>query len=178
MKPGVVCLILIAPLLAGAGEMPAYESRYYTIYTDLDPQAAREASVRMTRMAEEYYARTKDFSGAISQRMPFYLYKNAADFHALGVPQKSAGYFNPSSHELVAKADNLGPRTWHVVQHEGFHQFAHFVIRGKIPAWLNEGLAEYFGEALFTGDSFVSGVIPQWRLERPGLVDGAVPGPR
>ena len=30
---------------------------------------------------------------------------------------------------------------------------------------MNEGLAEYFGEALWTGDGFVSGLIPRMRLE-------------
>jgi len=35
-----------------------------------------------------------------------------------------------------------------------------------MPVWLNEGLAEYFGESIFTGDGFVTGVIPPWRLAR------------
>ena len=36
---------------------------------------------------------------------------------------------------------HVGSRTWHVVQHEGFHQFVFAVIRGEIPTWVNEGLA-------------------------------------
>ena len=61
---------------------------------------------------------------------------------------------------------STGAQTWHIVQHEGFHQFAHAVIGGELPVWVNEGLAEYFGESLFTGDSFVTGVIPPDRLAR------------
>jgi hypothetical protein len=57
-------------------------------------------------------------------------------------------------------------QTWHSVQHEGFHQFAHAVIGGQLPTWLDEGLAEYFGESIFTGDGFVTGVVPPWRLAR------------
>jgi hypothetical protein len=56
--------------------------------------------------------------------------------------------------------------TWHVIQHEGFHQFAHAVIGGNLPAWLNEGLAEYFGEGIFTGDGMITGVVPPSRLKR------------
>ncbi len=144
--------------------MYSYETRYYVIHTDLQSDDAREAGIRMTKMAEEYYARTRDFSGAIRKRMPFFLYKNADDFYATGAPKTSAGYFN--GEELVALDQDMGPRTWHTVQHEGFHQFAHFMIGGRRPVWVNEGLAEYFGEALFTGDGFVSGAIPQWRLTR------------
>jgi hypothetical protein len=35
-----------------------------------------------------------------------------------------------------------------------------------MPVWLDEGLAEYFGESIFTGDGFVTGVVPPWREER------------
>lgn len=147
-----------------AQELKEYETTYYTIHTDLPEEAVREASTRMTRMVEEYMDRTRDFSGQLRGRMPFYLYKDADAYYATGAPKSSAGYFN--GQELVALASELGPRTWHTVQHEGFHQFAAQVIHGDLPPWLGEGLAEYFGEAIFTGDGYVSGVIPQWRLDR------------
>jgi hypothetical protein len=38
------------------------------------------------------------------------------------------------------------------------------VIGGQIPVWIDEGLAEYFGLGIWTGDGFVTGVIPQGRL--------------
>jgi hypothetical protein len=40
------------------------------------------------------------------------------------------------------------------------------VIGGNLPTWANEGLAEYFGEAIFTGDGFVTGLISRERLGR------------
>ncbi|HEY0008295.1 MAG TPA: hypothetical protein VGB55_06205, partial [Tepidisphaeraceae bacterium] len=46
------------------------------------------------------------------------------------------------------------------------HQFASAVIGGDMPIWVNEGLADYFGEAVYTGDSFVSGGVPVYRLKR------------
>jgi hypothetical protein len=157
-------LLLCAAAVAVATNLPAYPTPYYTIYTDLSKDDVREAAIRMTKMAEEYHVRTREFAGAVTQRMPFYLYKDADEFYASGAPRGSAGYFD--GQELVVFAGDLGQRTWHTVQHEGFHQFAHQVIRGQLPIWLDEGLAEYFGEAVFTGDGFVSGVIPQWRLKR------------
>jgi hypothetical protein len=53
-----------------------------------------------------------------------------------------------------------------VLQHEAFHQFAAAVKGPDLPGWLNEGLAEYFGESLFTGDDYVTDVIPAWRAAR------------
>ncbi len=149
--------------------MKEYDTRYYTIYTDIDPDQEKEAAIRMTKMAEEYHQRTKDFAGVITAKFPFYLFKSPADYYAAGGLPGSAGMFMSvgSDGKLMAIAGrNNSQQTWHTVQHEGFHQFAHAVIGGEMPIWLNEGLAEYFGESIFTGDGFVTGVIPPWRLAR------------
>lgn len=145
--------------------MPSYATRYYQIHTDLPREDVREAAVRMTRMAEEYHDRTSGFSGTINQRLPFYLFRNADDYYAAGGIPGSAGVF--TGNKLMAIAgEHVGAGTWHIIQHEGFHQFAAYVIRGNLPAWVNEGLAEYFGESIFTGDGFVTGVVPPDRLRR------------
>jgi hypothetical protein len=67
---------------------------------------------------------------------------------------------------MAIAGEQVGAGTWHIIQHEGFHQFAAYVIRGNLPVWVNEGLAEYFGESIFTGDGFVTGVLPPERLAR------------
>lgn len=155
---------------AASAPMQVYPSKYYTIHTDLDTDDVKEAVIRMTRMAEEYHARTQGFSGDIRERLPFFLFKNPIEYYQAGGLPGTAGVFMRSgdgSSKLMAIAgDQTNGTTWHVVQHEGFHQFAHAVIRGELPPWVNEGIAEYFGESLFTGDGFVTGVIPPSRLRR------------
>jgi hypothetical protein len=146
-------------------DLPEYDTKYYRVYTDVDSDEVKEACIRMTKMAEEYHNRTSDFAGQITQRLPFYLFKSSDEYYAAGGMKNSAGVFNGS--RLMAIGDKrYGRQIWHVVQHEGFHQFVHAVIGGSIPIWVNEGMAEYFGEAVFTGDGFVSGVIPAARLAR------------
>ncbi len=145
--------------------MPSYATRYYQIYTDLPRDDVREAAIRMTKMAEEYHDRTAGFSGSINQRLPFYLFRSANDYYAAGGIPGSAGVFTGSKLMAIA-GEHVGAGTWHIIQHEGFHQFAAYVIRGNLPAWVNEGLAEYFGESIFTGDGFVTGVVPPERLSR------------
>ena len=149
--------------------MKRYETRYYVVYSDLDPEDVKDVALRMTRMAEEYYERTKTFSGKIRQKFPFYLFKDAEDYYAAGAPVGSAGVFMVRGHEarlMAIAGERGGGSSAHVVQHEGFHQFAHAVIGGDIPMWVNEGLAEYFGESVFTGDGFVTGVVPPGRMKR------------
>jgi hypothetical protein len=143
-----------------------YPSRYYIIYSDLDANAVREASARMSAMAEEYHRRTKDFAGAVRTRLPFYLFSKPEDYYDAGATKGSAGVYHPGRRVLMALAEyGTTDQLWHVVQHEGFHQFVHMVIRGQIPVWVNEGMAEYFGQAIWTGDGFITGVIPPGRLQ-------------
>lgn len=153
----------------GGVDLPArfktYDSRYYVIQTDLEGDQVRETTLRMTKMAEEYHDRTRDFSGVISNRLPFMIFKNASDYYAAGGPPRSAGVFDGEKLMAIA-GEKVSDETWHVVQHEGFHQFARAVIRGDLPIWVNEGLAEYFGQGVFTGDGFITGLIPHGRMER------------
>jgi hypothetical protein len=164
----LLLLTLTACTIARAGdvELQRYETKYYILYTDVPPDQAREAALRMSRMAEEYHVRTRDFSGEIRTKFPFYLYTHKEDYIAAGGMEGTAGFFNGHALYATVGGEKLNDRTWHVVQHEGFHQFAAAVIGGERPMWLDEGLAEYFGEALFTGDGFISGVVPEWRLKR------------
>ena len=164
-----LCLLIVCLSSSARAQIKLYETKYYNIYTDIDPEDEKEAAIRMTKMAEEYHARTQDFAGQITEKLPFYLYRSSADYYRAGGLRGSVGVFmaTGSSGKLMAIAGRKSStQTWHTVQHEGFHQFAHSVIGGHMPTWLNEGLAEYFGESIFTGDGFVTGVIPPWRLAR------------
>jgi len=166
-------LSLKAPAADPAGAtiigMKKYESRYYVIHTDLDPDDAREAYVRMDAMAEEYHRRTKGFGRTIRRKLPFYLFRTREDYYLAGGKIGSAGMFvvHPRESKLMAFAGKkLSPYTWHVIQHEAFHQFAFAAISHRLPVWVNEGLAEYFGHGIFTGDDFITGIVPPGRLER------------
>jgi hypothetical protein len=145
--------------------MKRYQTPYYVIYSDLDINTVREAAVRLTAVAREYHERTRGFAGTIRNRLPFYLFGNPRDYHAAGGTPGSAGQYNGKSLMAVVKNTHTD-RLWGVIQHEGFHQFAHRVIRGELPIWVNEGLAEYFGGGIWTGDGFVTGLIPPERLKR------------
>ena len=154
----------------GRGGRPAlrtFQTPYYILYTDLGEADAREADLRLTRMFEEYQQRTAGFAGAVRAKFPFYLYRNKEDYYAAGGPAKSAGVYIESrdGKKLMAIAgDHTSDGTWRVIQHEGFHQFVAATIPHELPVWANEGLAEYFGEAIWTGDGFVTGLIPPERL--------------
>jgi len=157
-------LACAAPALAQV-KLKTYESKYYIIHTDLDPDTVRDATLRITAMAKEYDLRTRVFGGKITYKLPFYLFAHRLDYYAAGGPIGSIGVFRIDKLMAVV-GESPVDFSWHVVQHEGFHQFVHMVIGGHIPIWINEGLAEYFGEAVFDGDGYATGLIPPERLKR------------
>jgi hypothetical protein len=172
----VVCL-LNCPTWSGTPaqanvtkKLKLYPTRYYDIYSDLSSQQVMEAATRMTCLAEEYYRRTAGFARSMPKKMPFYLFSNREDYITMSGLPKSAGVFTGKS--LMADG-SYGDQLWHIVQHEAFHQFAASAITPRLPIWMNEGMAEYFGESIWTGDNFFTGVVPPGRLARvKSLIDG------
>ena len=175
---GIVSVAAVAMVCAdfAAAQVPAdvnahlkvYETPHYVMHTDLPEADAREADLRMTRMFEEYQRRTAGFAGQVNGKFPFFLFKKPEDYYASGAIPNSDGVFiidHYGSRLMAIAGEKTSGETWHVVQHEGFHQFASNVIKGELPIWVNEGIAEYFGEAIWTGDGFVSGVVPPDRLK-------------
>jgi len=163
--PGAGLLLALVAPLAAQTRLATYESRYYLLHTDLDRDAVREAELRITAMAEMYYERTRGFGGQITRKLPFYLFRRPEDYYAAGGAPGTAGIYDGQKLMAIAGAET-GEATWHIIQHEGFHQFIHAFIGGDVPIWVNEGLAEYFGQSIYTGDGYVTGVIPPPRLAR------------
>ena len=144
------------------------QTPYYVLHTDLTDEEGRETDLRMTRMFEEYLRVCAGFAGKVDKKFDFYLFRTEADYRAYGGPPKSAGVFisGPDGKRLMAW---VGPTranndTWDTIQHEGFHQFIDASMKAELPIWVNEGLAEYFGQGIWTGDGFVTGLIPSARL--------------
>jgi hypothetical protein len=168
MRPVGLVILCVTAAAAAAG-LREYPSADYVLYTDLPEAEAREATERMARTAAEYRRWTAGLVDRAPARLPFYLYNDVADYARAGGPAGSGGAFDGEKLMAVTlrRPDGvISLSTWHLVQHEGFHQFAHAAAGGRLPAWAEEGLAEYYGEALFTGDGFVTGLIPQTRLAR------------
>jgi hypothetical protein len=162
------CLGLLAWMCAAlpaAAQLREVKSKYYTIYTDLDAEHVSGVTLRIERMAEAYHARTRGFAGQVRERMPFHFFQRPEDYYQAGGMPGSAGMFDGRRLMMIA-GENPGRETWRVMQHEGFHQFVHAVIGGEFPIWVNEGMAEYFAEAEFTGDGYVMAMIPPERLRR------------
>lgn len=157
--------------------LPTYPTPHYTIHTDLRP-AEPEIALRLEAMYRAYTEHASEWGGRPGQPGPkpdVYLFRRAADYAAAGGPRGTSGIFLPGSDSdrgkaLVLAGPTLTLASWQVLQHEAFHAYVHCSIDREgdapLPPWVEEGLADYFGEGLFTGDRVEVGLIPPWRLAR------------
>lgn len=137
----------------------------YRVYTDLTPPRLWAALDRLDDLADLYEKQTASFDVPFKGPLNVFLYHDYQDYRAaLKLPQaSSAGIYTGSELRAIADTSTFSRESiWHVIQHEGFHQVAHRVIARpgqQLPLWVNEGLAEYFGEALWTGTRLRPGAI-------------------
>ncbi len=149
-------------IISDTEDMDEFDTKYYTIHTDMGYDIGKEAELRMTALFEEYRSRLKGYSGSIREKMPFYLCGTMEGYEALGGRRGSVGFFNWRQGILVALGDPDEvdyDDLWSTVQHEAFHQFAYYVISEDIPIWLNEGIASYFQRMQWTGDGFIRNIV-------------------
>lgn len=167
----ISCLILIVLLLSAAtaqGHMRVIQTRHYTIHSDLPADLTTQLAHQMDAMYDEYTRRLDGFR-RMDEEPPLeaYLFSRRADYAKIVGEQMShtGGVFIPGHNRLVVVLEGntrIGLRR--VLQHEAFHQFAHNRISPNPPIWLNEGLAVLFEEGLWTGDRFIIGEVPAWRV--------------
>src|SRR6195952_423421 len=69
------------------------ETPSYTIYTDLNSDAIKEAGLRLTRMLNIYRTETGDLADSPGHKFPFYLYRSADDYLAAGGAPGTVGWF-------------------------------------------------------------------------------------
>ncbi len=175
---GAICSLGYAPDMpsfpqdnSGSTHLKIYNAPgFYVFHTDVSLKTLRQIWLRMNFAANAYQERLHDiFGGDVTQKQPFYIFKDSAEYYLDGGMPGSAGVFivDGQGERLMAIGSNhLNHQRWHVMQHEAFHQFTFAFLRAFLPPWANEGLAEFFGEGLFTGSSFVTGWIPPYREQR------------
>jgi hypothetical protein len=155
---------------ATAGTLRVLDSRHYRIHTDLEPAFAEELALRLDSMYEEYARRLSEFRAAADgQTFEVYLFAKRADYMRLTNNRfpNTGGVFMPGRNLLAAFLEGQGRDALRrTLQHEAFHQFAHTALSPALPLWLNEGIAQYFEEGIWTGTDFMVGQVPPRRVRQ------------
>lgn len=144
------------------------ESKYghYWIKSDLPPEELRKIAQHLNLMYGQYSKLLAFVPVRIEEKLNVLAFRTRQDFQLtlqarFGVKVANTGglfFVMPGGSALAFWTEGLpGQRLRHVVQHEGFHQFAYSRFGDDLPPWVNEGLAEFCGEAVILGDKMVIG---------------------
>lgn len=179
----LACLAVASP--AVAQELKTFESRNYTIHTDMPPDDIRPLAKHMDAVFNEY--RRRFVASGIGRdrgrgKEDLYLFGTRAAYVSymgtLGIQAENSGgmFFSRGNEAGLATWVYDKPRkeTIQTLQHEGFHQFAHRFIGPQLPLWANEGLAVYFEQARLVKGKFKIGVAEPHRIQaiRSGIDAG------
>ena len=171
----VLSMLLFAPQsIAQSGRLEQTRTNHYRLLTDLDRQTAKDIAEHMDAVFEEYERLLSAFGIRNSRPMSMHVFRTQErylnylkDKQVDGTNTGGIFFVKGSSAGLAAWVGAQGrDRMFQVLQHEGFHQFAYLRIGTKVPVWVNEGLAEYFSEAIMVRGRFQSGLVEASRLER------------
>lgn len=182
-QPVLAMLLWLASPASGQrqAEEPWWErsfvasSAYYWIRTDLPRSDAQAVARHLDAMYEEYSRRLASLPERAPMKLNVYLFKSRRDYELtlrarFGVDTARTGgvFFTTNTDSgLALWTEHLSERRIkHVLQHEGFHQFAYSRFGSDLPHWANEGLAEFFGQAVLVGDALVTGQADQRTLTR------------
>ena len=144
---------------------PAQQIGAYWIKSDL-PAAQVEAIGRHLNMVRgEFDAALAGVPVRVQERLDVYVFAKRDEWaftlrtqFAINPPEHGGFIVTPSEYCLAFFTEGLSARAVdQVVQREGFRQFAHNRFERDLPLWLNEGLADLFGEATVVENSLVFG---------------------
>ncbi len=159
--------VLLALPAAGEGGAPVvFESEHYALLTDLPASEARP----LLRVLEAFHRAASRFYGRAPRtpkgtKLAVKLYTTRERFaeamRADGLtPPESGGMYAYSTRAVYLFVQPTAAYTRHLLVHECAHQFLHLSVcrnDGSAPKWLDEGLAEYFGNHVWTGEELVLG---------------------
>ena len=182
-------LTLVAAFAAAAhAALPegfsSFRSRRYTVVTNVETERVRPIALHMDKVFDEYLRRLSraGFRQRAGDQMTLYVFDTQqtylTELAVRGVNASGSGgmFFVRDGESGLATFVNGRDYDGMIatLQHEGFHQFAWIRIGPNLPTWANEGLAEYFGDALLVKGKFAIGQVDDRRVQRlrQAIADG------
>ena len=174
---GLAALLGCVPPSAWADALPGkwveVRSPHFIVVSNADPSKAREVAQHFEQIHDLFARATSQLLEDSYPPLEVFAVKGEKSMKRL-LPEyweskrraKPAGvFFRTATSDLVAvRADLLGGRDFTTVYHEYFH-FLIQAIGSRPPAWVNEGLASYWGNTHLTPEIAKVGLYNPFYIE-------------
>jgi len=126
-------------------------TRHYEIYTTMRDEVLVGALPGFVEAAYEHYTQLLPPSRPPAEKMKVFLFASRGEWEAFTrrfagpraavlLKVRNGGYSEGGVSVIEYVRHEI---TFPLFAHEGFHQYVHHCVNGRLPAWLNEGLAVY-----------------------------------
>ncbi len=144
-----IALVHVATLVFVAdAPLAKYSSAYYVIESDLPAEQVEQLGKILDATWKEYDRRFTGYSGKVPQKLKIKVYATKEEFVEAVKRATDGSKAHAIGGKFIGRDETVytfnKPDMEHILRHECFHQFQHFMMGGKLDAWVNEGLAVYF----------------------------------
>lgn len=150
----------------------ALDTEHYIFVSNAEPKLLRDLSKRIENLRVNYFEKFFPPIGEITALSIVRVCKDRDSYLAYGAPPGSAGYWWTLTEELVFYQDRNDLRgSFETLHHEAFHQYIYYALGDAAPhTWFNEGNADYFAGAKFSGGRFRIGKRPGRATAMKGFI--------
>ena len=150
----------------------AVDTKYYVFLSNCaDRQFVQKLGRDLELVREKTYVPNFKPRNSSVPLNPVRVFDKESEYYQFGGPMGSAGYFSPSTGELVlfakfqdaSKSSSMNDCR-SVMFHEGFHQYIHYAVGDVSPhSWFNEGHGDFFAGITINGPKIGFRVF-DWRV--------------
>lgn len=158
--------------IAGNPGWYSIDTKYYVILSNSSQKAFVESLAKeLETVREKVYTKMFPPRNTAVPLSPVRVLDTQSEYHQFGGPGGSAGYFSPSTGELVlftkfedTTTKNSLAYCRSVMFHEAFHQYIHYSVGDVSPhSWFNEGHGDYFAGMTVQGTNIKFNTF-DWRV--------------
>ncbi|MFA9479663.1 DUF1570 domain-containing protein [Phycisphaerales bacterium AB-hyl4] len=173
----LLCIAVVLTFITPAVAQPSldtWDSRYYTIHTNLPREDVIEYAQHMDLIYAEFERRFAHMRDRRRVDQPLYLLATQRDYLAflatMGIDGTNSGgmFFHRGARGGLASYVDRPDRAqaFATLRHEAFHQFAHNYLGATLPTSINEGIAQYFENIVIVDGQIRTGLADRARIEQ------------
>ncbi len=150
-----------------------YESRHYVVTSDMGRKVCYEIANELEKFYKKYNNHVERSRGG--GKYPVFFFSGLSGYQTYcrdllgGEAENELGRYYPSLKQLLVWNSPDKRMVMRTVRHEGFHQYLDS-LTSEAPVWLNEGMAEYFEQAVLVRGRWKDDQLDEDHLRLLGAV--------